>query len=133
MRLEDTRFMTTRRVLIIEDNPDAADALAMLLRAAGHDVTTALSGEDGLERARHQSPDLVICDIRLTGGTDGLSVARRLRSDPATARTMLIALSGLSGPEERAGALAAGFDEFILKPADPDKILHIVSSSAPSA
>jgi len=125
--------MTTRRVLIIEDNPDAADALAMLLRAAGHDVTTALSGEDGLERARHQSPDLVICDIRLTGGTDGLSVARRLRSDPATARTMLIALSGLSGPEERAGALAAGFDEFILKPADPDKILHIVSSSAPSA
>lgn len=125
--------MTTRRVLIIEDNPDAADALAMLLRTAGHDVTTALSGEDGLESARAFDPDLVFCDIRLAGGTDGLAVARRLRSDPATQRASLIALSGLSDPQERTSALDAGFDEFILKPADPDKILNIVSKSTPSA
>ncbi len=125
--------MSTRRVLIIEDNPDAADALAMLLRTAGHEVTTALTGDDGLDRARQRTPDLVICDLRLAGRTDGFAVARQLRAEDATRRTRLIALSGLSDPEERVGALDAGFDEFILKPADPDRILDIVSKPAPSA
>lgn len=123
--------MIAKKVLVIEDNPDAADALAMLLRTAGHDVATALSGDEGVASAQASVPDLVLCDIRLAGHVDGFAVARQLRSDPATRKAFLIALSGLSG--ERANALDAGFDDFILKPADPDKLLDIVSNFTPSA
>jgi len=122
-----------KRVLIIEDNPDAADALAMLLRTAGHEVTTALTGIIGVETARTFQPDLVLCDIWLAGELDGLAVARQLRSAPETRHAALIALSGISDPDDQVNALGAGFDQFVLKPADPERILQIVASPRPSA
>lgn len=122
-----------KRVLIIEDNPDAADALAMLLRTAGHEVTTALSGVAGLEAARDFRPELVLCDIWLAGDLDGLAVVRQLRSEPGTRDAAIIALSGISDPGDQATALGAGFDQFLLKPADPDRILEIAASPRSSA
>jgi CheY-like chemotaxis protein len=122
-----------RRVLVIEDNPDAADALAMLLRSAGHEVMTALSGVSGIETARSFLPDLVLCDIWMAGDLDGLAVARELRADPRTRHAALIALSGISDPDDQETALGAGFDQFLLKPADPERILQIAATPSSSA
>ena len=121
--------MAAKRVLIIEDNPDAAEALAMLLRSAGHDVSIAHSGDDGLSLAHDFRPDLVLCDLRLHGARDGLAVARELRSDSTLGAIALIALTGVAEPDEQAKAIEAGFDQLIVKPADPDRILKAVSTA----
>lgn len=117
----------TKRILVIEDNPDAAEALALLLRSVGHEVETALTGAAGVESARTFHPDLVLCDIWLAGDLDGFAVARQLRSDPACREAVLIALSGISDPGDQASAIQAGFDQFLLKPADPDRLLEIAA------
>jgi CheY-like chemotaxis protein len=118
----------TKRILVIEDNPDAAEALALLLSSAGHQVETALTGVAGVEIARTFRPDLVLCDIWLAGDLDGLAVARQLRAEPGTCEAALVALSGISDPGDQASALDAGFDQFLIKPADPDRILEIAAN-----
>lgn len=118
----------TKRILVIEDNPDAAEALALLLSSAGHQVETALTGVAGVEIARTFRPDLVLCDIWLAGDLDGLAVARQLRAEPGTCEAALVALSGISDPGDQASALDAGFDQFLTKPADPDRILEIAAN-----
>src|SRR6266436_2631481 len=111
--------MPQNRVLIIEDNPDAAEALVMLLRAAGHTVATAASGIEGLETAREFHPGVVVSDIRLPGALDGLELASRPKADPALRDALLVGLSGFAGPEQRGLALRAGFDHYLAKPVDP--------------
>ncbi|VTT97626.1 two-component hybrid sensor and regulator : Chemotaxis protein methyltransferase CheR OS=Polaromonas naphthalenivorans (strain CJ2) PE=4 SV=1: PAS_9: PAS_9: PAS: HisKA: HATPase_c: Response_reg [Gemmataceae bacterium] len=110
------------RVLIIEDNRDSAESLQMLLEASGYEVRLALTGPDGVREAAAWFPDAIVCDIGLPG-MDGFAVARHLRGDPRTAAVRLVAVSGYGREEDVANARAAGFDDHLVKPADPEKLM----------
>jgi signal transduction histidine kinase/CheY-like chemotaxis protein len=103
------------KVLIIEDNRDAAMTMKSLLTHYGFEVAVAFSGLDGVEAARKEIPDIVICDIGLPG-MDGFGVARSLRAEPALRGAYLIALSGYGQTEDVRQALDAGFDLHLIKP-----------------
>jgi two-component system CheB/CheR fusion protein len=113
---EPQRTITGRRVLIIEDNKDAADTLSEVLALSGCRVAVVYDGEAGLAMAREFHPDVVVCDIGLPAGMDGYSVARALRSDPATMSAYLVALTGYALPEDQRRAADAGFDAHLAKP-----------------
>jgi PAS domain S-box-containing protein len=117
-----------RRVLVIEDNVDAADSLRDLLEFGAHRVEVAYSGPDGIQRAKTFRPDVVFCDIGLPG-MDGYEVARAIRADPALRSTHLVALSGYAHPEDLKRAEAAGFDGHIAKPAGPDRIEEVLRNT----
>jgi two-component system CheB/CheR fusion protein len=106
-----------RRVLIIEDNVDAASSLREALELCDFQVRVAHDGVEGIELARRFKPDVVVCDIGLPG-MDGYQVARAVRADGALDRIGLIALSGYALPADVERARAAGFDRHLAKPAD---------------
>jgi two-component system CheB/CheR fusion protein len=113
-----------RRILVIEDNRDAAKALGMVLRIQGHDVTLAYDGAEGLEKVHELHPDVVLCDIGLPG-LDGYEVARSVRGDPSLASTYLVALSGYASREDGHRATEAGFDVHLAKPLSIDRLAGI--------
>jgi PAS domain S-box-containing protein len=104
-----------RRVLVVEDNEDAADTLREVLELREHVVEVAYSARGGIEKARAFHPDIVLCDIGLPE-MDGYEVARAMRADPELGRIALIAVSGYAQPEDVAMAKEAGFDEHLAKP-----------------
>jgi PAS domain S-box-containing protein len=106
-----------RRILVVDDNRDAADSLAELLRLTGHDVSLAHDGEKALAIAESLRPDAVLLDLGLPG-MDGFEVARRLRASPALARTRLIALTGYGQASDRRATANAGFEAHLVKPVD---------------
>jgi CheY-like chemotaxis protein len=103
------------RILIIDDSPDVVASLEFLLKVAGHELASTGEGRQGVERARQWKPDVVLCDINLSG-MDGYAVARELRADPSTASIYLIAVSGYGSPEYQRRSLDAGFDLHLNKP-----------------
>ena len=105
------------RILIIEDNHDAADSLGSLLVLLGQQVRIAYTGPEGVDAASEWDPTVVISDIGLPG-LDGYEVARALRRARPTAGVKLIALSAYGAEENRHSALKAGFDAYLTKPAD---------------
>lgn len=105
------------RVLIIEDNADAATTLREVLEMLGHEVSVAYDGIAGVAKARACSPDVILSDIGLPG-LDGYQVARTLRADPAFAGVRMIAVSGYALPADVSQSLEAGFDEHLAKPID---------------
>jgi CheY-like chemotaxis protein len=109
------------RVVIIEDNRDAAEALRLLLDLYGHDVTVAHTGTNGIQAALHRPPDVVLCDIGLPD-VDGWEVARVLRRHPTTAAVRLIALTAYGSEQDRRRSRAAGFNFHVTKPADPETL-----------
>ncbi len=115
------------RVLIVDDNPDAAQSIATLLELEGHHVETAGDGLQALEQAPSFAPDVVILDIGLPR-LDGYEVARRLRQMPATANSLLLALTGYGQREDRTAAAAAGFDRHFVKPADPAQLIDAIAA-----
>jgi len=118
-----------RRVLVVDDNVDAAESLALVLRAAGHVVWTAFSGETALDVAARVRPDVAILDIGLPGRS-GYQVALALRSRQETAACTIVALTGYGQPEDLERALRSGFDRHFVKPVDPDVILAVITGSA---
>lgn len=106
---------TPRRVLVVDDNVDAARTLADLLALDGHEVFVAHDGPSAVEAARRLHPDVAILDIGLPGFS-GLEVARRLREDPSVAGIFLVALSGWVQPEDLVRSREAGFDHHLAKP-----------------
>jgi signal transduction histidine kinase/CheY-like chemotaxis protein len=106
------------RILIVEDNQDAAETLADWLVLAGHDVKVAFDGRSALTAAHGFHPHVVISDIGLPGGLDGYAVARALRSDPEFSGVRLIAVSGYANDDARRRSRAAGFDAHLAKPPD---------------
>lgn len=114
------------RILVVEDNKDAADSLADLLQIFGYEVRVAYTGPAGLEAAHLFHPEIVLCDIGLPG-LDGYEVARRLRSDAGTTTARLIAVTGYGDESDRERARQAGFDEHLVKPVDPDRLLGELS------
>ncbi|WP_437605171.1 ATP-binding protein [Sorangium sp. So ce834] len=106
---------SSRRILVVEDNPDVAESLVMLLQALGHEVAMARSGPEALAAAPAFLPDVVLLDIGLPG-MDGYEVARQLRRRPELERALLVALSGYGQEEDRRRSRAAGFDHHLVKP-----------------
>jgi two-component system CheB/CheR fusion protein len=104
-----------RRILVIEDNVDAAEMLRDLLLFEGHSVAVAYDGAVGVELARRFLPELVLCDLGLPG-MDGFQVARAMRAEVDLSGTVLVALSGYARPEDNARASEAGFDAQLPKP-----------------
>ena len=117
------------RILIVEDNADARESLAVLLRLQQHDVVTAENGEQGLAMARGEGIAIVLLDIGLPD-VDGYEVARRLKADPATRHLWLVAVTGYGTQEDRKRALAAGFDEHLAKPVEPDELDALLQQAA---
>jgi signal transduction histidine kinase len=118
------------RVLVVDDNVDAADSLALLLRLHGHEVNTAHNGQDALEQIHTNGPAVVFLDIGLPG-MDGHEVARRLRADEGQPRCLLVAITGYGQDTDREKSREAGFDYHLIKPADPTKVeelLRVLSS-----
>jgi two-component system CheB/CheR fusion protein len=119
--------ISTRRVLIVDDNADAAKALARLLKLDGHDVVTCFDGISALATASTFVPEYIFLDIGLPG-MDGYEVARNLRSQPATERMVLTALTGYGRADDRRRAQEAGFNHHLVKPVDFSTLLAIISS-----
>lgn len=116
-----------RRILVIDDNVDAADSLSILLRLLGHEVETAYAGPSGLAIAESFRPEVVFLDIGMPG-MSGYEVARRLRAGPAAVHLrLLVAVSGFGQVADRQKAVEAGFDHHLLKPADPDVVARMLA------
>ena len=103
------------RILVIDDNSLAARTLQIFLVDKGHEVELALTGPQGLEKARQFLPEIVLCDIGLPG-LDGYSVARQLRQEQGSNKMFLIAVSGYGQEEDQERAKSAGFDAYLVKP-----------------
>ena len=112
-------------VLVVDDNRDAADSMAVFLELAGFDTQVELDGARALDLAAASAPDVVLLDIGLPG-LDGYEVARRLRTLPGGDRCLLIALTGYGQQDDRRRAHEAGFDVHLVKPADPDAVVELI-------
>jgi PAS domain S-box-containing protein len=109
--------VSPRRVLVVEDSPDARQSLRLLLELAGHEVETSEDGPSGLAKLGAFRPDVALIDLGLPG-MDGYAVARELRRRPDTRAIRLVAVTGYGQAEDRRRALAAGFDQHVTKPVD---------------
>jgi signal transduction histidine kinase/ActR/RegA family two-component response regulator len=125
-----SRRRPRRRVLVIEDNVDAAETLRDALALGGHEVAVAHDGAEGLARARTFRPEFVVCDIGLPQ-MDGFAVARALRADDRLRDVHLVAMSGYALPDDVERAIAAGFERHLPKPADPVRIEDVFRELAP--
>ena len=117
------RMDSTVRVLVVEDNRDAAEILRSLLEVCGFQVSVAHTGQEGITAARQQQPHVVLCDIGLPD-SDGYTVGSVLRQSSYTVDSRLIAVTGHGEPLDRCRALAAGFDQHLVKPVDPQVLLR---------
>ena len=122
------RALPRRRVLVIEDNVDAAETLRQVLELNDQEVAVAHDGLEGLEKARALKPDVVLCDIGLPG-LSGYEVARRIRSDP-TLRPTLVALTGYALADDQRRAFEAGFDHHLAKPFELAALERVLAGSA---
>jgi PAS domain S-box-containing protein len=111
------RMVVPRRVLVVEDSPDARQSLRLLLELAGHHVETCEDGPSGLAKLGAFQPDVALIDLGLPG-MDGYAVARELRRRPDTRAIRLVAVTGYGQADDRRRALAAGFDQHVTKPVD---------------
>jgi CheY-like chemotaxis protein len=125
------RATAPSRVLVIDDNLDVTDMLAVYLQQIGHDVIRAHDGQSGLDAATREAPDVIVCDIGLPG-LDGYEVARRLREVPHLRSSLLIAVSGYGEAAHREKARAAGFSHYITKPADPVALADLIANGRKS-
>ncbi len=123
----DSADASVRKVLIVDDNADAAEMMAMLLSSYGHEVQTAGDAESTLRIANEFVPDVILLDIGLPG-TDGYTVGRILRRDPRFHTTMLIALTGYGSARDRERSMEAGFDHHVVKPAQVDQLLAMIGT-----
>jgi two-component system, chemotaxis family, CheB/CheR fusion protein len=118
----------SRRILVIEDNSDSAEVLQTFLEINGHKITVKSNAADGLESARASVPDVVICDISLSGDLDGFDVAEEIRRHDGLKSIFLIALSGFGRPEDKEKSKSAGFNEHLTKPTDFDALIELINN-----
>src|SRR5450432_763203 len=115
---------TPFKVLVADDNQDAADTLSLLLEIAGYEAVVAHSGEEAFERLLRHSPDAAILDIGMPD-MSGYEVARRFRKESGR-NVFLLAVTGWGQQDDIARAKAAGFDEHLTKPVDPDRVEQLL-------
>jgi CheY-like chemotaxis protein len=116
-----------QRVLIVDDNRDAAETVAQFLQLEGHEVKSVGDGHQALACVPVFAPQVVVLDIGLPG-LSGYDTARRMRELPATAGALLIALTGYGQSEDRRNAEDAGFDHHFVKPTDPQALVELIAS-----
>lgn len=114
-----------RRVLVADDNTDAAESLGEVLRLLGHDVRVAYDGLQALQIAADFSPDVVLLDIGMPN-LNGYDTARQMRRQPWAADATLVALTGWGQDDDRQRATDAGFDRHFTKPVDPAELLQLL-------
>ena len=117
------------RLLIVEDNHDSARTLQRLLKAYGYGTSVAYDGAQGVDLARAERPDVVLCDIGLPK-MDGYTVASTLRAASDTAKIRLIAVTGYGSDEARQKSRAAGFDAHVVKPINLQDLLSHIGATA---
>ena len=115
------------RILVVDDNRDAADLLGRLLTASGHRVLVAYDGDEALRQAIPFNPQVGLLDIGMSG-MDGYQLAARLRREPQMSDLFLVAITGWGQEEDRRRALSAGFDAHLTKPADPEQITSLLAA-----
>jgi signal transduction histidine kinase/CheY-like chemotaxis protein len=120
-----------RRLLVVDDNQDAAETLETLLQSLGATVATAGNGREALAQFTRFEPDAVLLDIGMPG-MDGYEVARRIRALPAGAGTPLIAVTGWGQQEDVRRSFEAGFDHHLVKPLDVDRLWELIVGTAPT-
>jgi signal transduction histidine kinase/ActR/RegA family two-component response regulator len=120
------RLRAGRRVLVVDDNADAAGTLAELLRLEGHEVDIALDGATALRIAEDRHPEVAFIDLNMRD-LDGIEVAKRLRAAPWGRAATLVAVTGMGQQTDIARTREAGFDEHLTKPADPARVLRIAA------
>jgi CheY-like chemotaxis protein len=118
-----------QRILVVDDNPDAAETLSRMLRREQHEVLVAHDGLSGLQTAQRADPDLIFLDIALPK-LDGLEVATCLKQQAGGSRALLVAMTGFGRAEDRARTAAAGFDHHLTKPVDPKAVHSLVRAAA---
>jgi signal transduction histidine kinase/CheY-like chemotaxis protein len=118
------------KIMVVDDNIDAATMLAMLLESAGHRVVVAYRAQEALERVKDDAPNVYVLDIGLPD-VDGNELARHLRARPEAVNAVLIALTGYGLPEDREKTAAAGFDHHLVKPVDTEKLYKILANIHP--
>ncbi len=118
----------SRRILVVDDNVDGAESLAMMLEFYGHEARVAHDGLQALEMARRYGPELVFLDIGLPG-MNGYEVAQQFRADPALRHTVLVALTGWGSDEDKQRSKDAGVDYHLTKPVDVDKVTQVLAQS----
>jgi PAS domain S-box-containing protein len=121
-----------RRVLVVDDNADAAQSLALLLELDGHQVRVALDGPRALEAAQAEEPEVVLLDIGLPQ-MDGYEVARRLRARRGAGPAVLVALTGYGQEDDRRRSREAGFDYHLVKPVEPGALRELLAARAVGA
>lgn len=118
-----------RRVLIVDDNKDAAATLSMVLEELGHQCFVEHDGRGALARARREQPDVLLLDIGLPD-MDGFELARVLREEPVTSRSLIVAVTGYGQDADRSASAAAGFDHHMVKPLDTSRLAEVLASWA---
>lgn len=117
----------SRRIVVVDDNRDSADALAMLLQVYGYETDTAYDGVEGVEAAERLRPDAVLLDIGMPR-LNGYDACRFIREKPWGKSLVLIAMTGWGQEEDRRRTIAAGFDAHIVKPVDPTDLMKLIDS-----
>ncbi len=115
-------------MLVIDDSPDVADSLALLLKTFGADVRVARSGGEGLAICPEFAPELILLDISMPG-MDGFETAQRLRKLPTARNASLVALTGRGEQDMRRRVQQAGFDRHLTKPADLNELASLLEAS----
>lgn len=115
------------KIVIAEDEPDIRELIAFTLRFAGHEVVTGSNGEEGYELAKREHPDLVMLDVRMPKMT-GYEACKRIKAEPDISNTPVIFLSAKGQENEIEQGLAAGAEEYLLKPFAPDQLVEQVKA-----
>jgi DNA-binding response OmpR family regulator len=116
-----------KTILVVDDDPATLKLVGVILDQEGYDVVPARSGEEGLERARLQHPDLILLDVMMPG-LDGYEVVQRLRTDPATARVPILMLTAKSDLEDQITGFEVGADDYLTKPVRRHELTERVAS-----
>ena len=119
------------RILVVDDNEDAARSLCALRCMDGHAASTSFSGIDALEQLQRVGAQAVLLDIGLPG-MDGHAVARRIRASPMSPRVRLIALTGYGQADDKQRALRSGFDDHLIKPVQYERLREALAAVAPT-
>jgi DNA-binding NarL/FixJ family response regulator len=115
----------SKRLLVVDDEPNLLVAVGACLRGEGFDVVTARSGAEALVRVAETVPDLIVSDVRMPG-MDGYQLARQLRSSPRTALTPVVFLTAKDETSDRVEGFRAGVDAYLTKPFEPDELVAVI-------
>ena len=125
---EEDEAGTARRVLVVDDNRDAAESLAMFLELSGHTVQTAYDGEEALEAAENFRPEVVLLDLGMPK-LNGYEVCRRIREREWGEHPLIVAQTGWGQDDDKARTREAGFDGHLVKPVDPANVIQLVAKA----